>query len=238
MSSFYSKGTNGAEGKAFIEAIQEVRNYNMFRSDVVNVDGASSNADLWLHPLITGSQAEYTHADTDPGSGDDETQGYGVGSYGYNENTEKHFACLSAVETAAVWVEIPSKYVMQTATDGTEKTYTFHFVDLRPMGISDALTADPLVVADVQTAVDAVSYELLVTYDTATDKFVVTQTDTSIDTSVDGDAIDSVTITDSTWSESERDVLAAMLATVYTDKAMTILTNVESSIVTQTPDSV
>ena len=218
--------------------MNEVRLYNLFSGSLQSLEGATLNPDEWLHPLISGAQTEYTHADTDPGLSNDETEGYGVGSYGLNESTGDHFVCLSATETEAVWVEIPSKFMLETATDGTKKTYTFHFVDQRGDGISTALTADPLVVADVQTAVDAVSYTLDVVYDTATDQFVVTQTDTSIDTSTDGDAIDSVTITNTTWTETERDVLAAILAPVYIQKALMVLTEIVTTAASPSPDSV
>lgn len=239
MATFFSKGTGGAEGKAFLEAIQEVRSYNPFVPVIPEMTGAIDTATDWLYPGIHSSAYEYSHVDTDPSSSNDETEGYSVGSYGINETSGDEFVCLYAAETAAVWVPIPRKLMLDVGTVGTVKTYTFAFWDERKRStIDDTIIADPFVQADVETAYDSMIMEVVITYDTSTDLFTVAQTDADIDTTTDGDAINTTNITDTTWDEGERDVLATMLFIVYSQKALAILTEIETTTVASSEDTV
>ena len=53
----------------------------------------------------TNLKANYA-ASSAPGTGDDNTQGYAVGSFWYDTTADKAYTCLDASTGAAVWVEI------------------------------------------------------------------------------------------------------------------------------------
>lgn len=66
---------------------------------------ATSSAAVWLEILQAGPLNKYD-ATADPTTGDDNVDGYSVGSVWANVTDDKAFMCLDASTDAAVWIEI------------------------------------------------------------------------------------------------------------------------------------